>query len=88
MPNKERLAKETSEQREKRLNYQREYNRINKDRINQMMRENELNFMRDIKYICECGLQTSKHRKSEHIKSQRHLNLLIEKQASTIVKSN
>ena len=81
---------EIEEKRQNLLAKKREYNRLHADRINQMNRENH---KKDIEYnlkniSCECGAYTSRHHKSEHVKTQRHLSLMIERNASSIINAN
>ena len=80
MPNKKILEKETSEQRQKRLDYQREYNRNHSDKINLLMKDYHKKPNRRLwlteKIQCECGCITTKHSNYKHVKSLKHQNLM------------
>ena len=90
MPTKEKLAKETPEQREKRLEYGRNYNKVNSEQINKRNSEYQKNnnnwkSYRTVKFICDCGSSTDIRCKYNHIKSAKHLRGIISNQASVIM---
>ena len=77
MPTKEKLAKETPEQREKRLEYNRNYNKINSEKINQANSEYHKNSQHYKDYIkiqipCECGGLINFYHKKRHNKTIQH----------------
>ena len=89
MPTKEKLAKETPEQREKRLEYGKNYNKINSKKINKRNSEYRKNSQyfknyRLIKLPCECGGSMNNSNKYIHRKCAKHLNWL-ENQSQTII---
>ena len=81
MPTKEKLAKETPEQREKRLQYGRNYNKINSEKINQANIQYQKNnehykTYTMIRIPCDCGGLINITKKKRHNKTIRHLNWL------------
>ena len=60
MPIKEQITKETPEKRHERLEYGRNYNKINSEKINEAnvrYRQNSLKYQifKNLKISCECG---------------------------------
>ena len=79
MPTKEYLAKETPEQRERRLEYGRNYNKINSEKINKTNVEYQKRSEHYKKYIrmrfdCECGSNYAFESKNKHLYSIKHQN--------------
>ena len=95
MPSKEELAKETPEQREKRLEYHRKYfaenkDKLNKEKINASNRNYQKNsdnwkIYRNTKYVCDCGDLITLNSKSSHKKNAKHLKWLVTNQTPTIL---
>ena len=89
MPTKEKIARETPEQRERRLEYNRNYNKINSEQINKTNSEyrKSSQYYKDyikIKISCECGGKTDNSNKAHHSHSIRHVKWL-ENQPKTII---
>ena len=81
MPTKEQIANETPERRQKRLEYGRNYNKINSEKINKTNEEYQKRSQHYKDYIkikipCECGGLIEIHNKHRHIKSVKHSNWL------------
>ena len=69
---------ESSEKRQKRLEYHRRYNEIHSERICSQISENhrtnnKWNLWRLQKYSCECGQITSNHNKYRHVRTLKHI---------------
>ena len=71
------MRKESNEQREHRLQTQREYNEKNRLRIRKLIAENQksdkyLERIRTSFYICDCGSQVLSGGKNKHLMSLKH----------------
>ena len=81
MPIKERIASETPEQRERRLEYGRNYNKINSEKINEAnvrYRQNSLKYQifKKLKISCECGGKINAKNKFIHKRTNKHFKIL------------
>ena len=79
MPIKERIASETPEQRQRRLEYGRNYNKLNSEKIykrNCEYHKNSEHFKTYLRtrFDCECGTNYALESKYKHLQSIKHQN--------------
>ena len=72
MPIKKYTDRETSEQRQRRLEYNRNYNKLNPEKISKMNAEHLTNPEWYRKYTCACGGSTSNNHKYSHSRTIKH----------------
>ena len=76
MPIKKYTDRETHEQRQRRLEYNRNYNKLNPEKISKMNAEHLTNPEWNTKYTCGCGSLTTKNHKYSHNKTFKHTKWL------------